>query len=90
MEEPQGHQALTTAQASRYRLLLWLFGHADLPLSVFEGPFYARLTTWDRQSELDRTLVTSLHRRDELTRPADIDDLEAQLRSAVRSVIPKE
>lgn len=77
-------------EASRYRLLLWLFSHAKLPLSAFEGPFYARLTAWDQQSELDRTLMTFLHQRDQLARPADLDEVESQMRSVVRSAISRE
>lgn len=77
-------------EAARYRLLLWLFGHAGLPLSAFEGPFYAQLTARHQQSELDRTLMTFLHQRDQLTRPADLDEVESQMRLAVRSLIPKE
>jgi hypothetical protein len=37
-------------EAARYRLLLWMFGHMGLPIELFEGPFYARLTAWDEQT----------------------------------------
>ncbi|WP_370289172.1 hypothetical protein [Nocardioides sp.] len=45
MEVPQAE-----GEAGRYRLLLWAFGHADLPVELFEGRFYARLAAWDEQA----------------------------------------
>lgn len=75
-------------EAARYRLLLWAFGHWDLPFDLFEGPFYARLTAWDNQGELDRTLVLLLHERDQVTTSMDRRAIEHEMRAAVRSGIP--
>lgn len=76
-------------ESGLYRMLLWAFGHADLPLERFEGPFYARLTAWDVQDKLDRVLVRLLHERDLLSRPADLAAIEGEMRAAVRAVVPR-
>jgi len=75
-------------ETARYRLLLWAFGHADLPLELFEGPFYSRLTAWDAQDELDRVLVRLLHERDQVSGPVDRQTIEREMRAAVRAAIP--
>lgn len=82
MEVPQAE-----GEAGRYRLLLWAFGHADLPVELFEGRFYARLAAWDEQDELDRVLVGFLHERDLLSKPADRAAIEREMRAAVRAVV---
>jgi hypothetical protein len=74
-------------EEGRYRLLLWTFGHADLPYEIFEGPFYARLTAWDMQDELDRKLIRLLDERDQLSRPSEREAIEGQMRAAVRAAI---
>jgi hypothetical protein len=75
-------------EAARYRLLLWMFGHMGLPIELFEGPFYARLTAWDEQNELERQLVQLLHSRDQVSSPADREAIENEMRAAVRAAIP--
>jgi hypothetical protein len=75
-------------EPSRYRLFLTAFGHFDLPLDVFEGPFYARLASDDTQDDLDRALVWLLHEMDQVDSPADRVALESRMRAAVRARLP--
>lgn len=75
-------------EAARYRLLLWAFGHWNLPLALFEGPFYARLVAWDNQDELDRTLVRLLHERDLVSNSLGRLSIEREMRAAVKALIP--
>lgn len=69
---------------SEYQVLLRAFGYLDLPVQFFEGPFYVRILAWDDQVPLDRALVTLLDKRDHLTTPAERDEVEQEMRSAVR------
>ena len=75
-------------EVGRYRLLLWAFGYSDLPFEVFEGPFYARLISWDTQDGLDRRLVMLMHERDQVSSPDDRKLIEREMRAAVRTAIP--
>jgi hypothetical protein len=74
-------------EAGRYRLLLWTFGHADLSYEMFEGPFYARVTAWDRQDDLDRKLILLMDERDQLSRRSEREVIEGQMRAAVRAAV---
>jgi len=78
----------TEDEVARYRLLLWAFGHWDLPFDLFEGPSYARLTAWDNQDELNRTLVLLLHERDQVTTSTDRLAIEREMRAAGRAGLP--
>lgn len=75
-------------EEARYRLLLWAFAYADLPFERFEGPFYARLSEWDSQDDLDRRLVLMLNERDQLSSPVDRQAVERRMRGIVRAAIP--
>jgi hypothetical protein len=76
-----------TNAAEEYELLLTAFGYWDLPLQLFEGPFYARIPAWEDQGALDRTLVVLLDRRDaETTQDARLP-IEDEMRAAVRAHI---
>lgn len=72
-----------------YRLLLTAFGYWNLPLHVFEGPFYVRIPAWDDQEPLDRMLVTLLDRRDHETSPDARQSVEDEMRAAVRAHVPE-
>jgi hypothetical protein len=71
-----------------YRLLLTAFGYWNLPLHLFEGPFYVRIPAWEDQGPLDRTLVTLLDRRDHETSPDARLSVEDEMRAAVRAHVP--
>ena len=73
----------------RYQVLLWLFGHAELPLQTFEQDFYSRLESTDEQTELDRVLMGLSHELDQLYRPADRRRVENEMRGAVRAAVPR-
>jgi hypothetical protein len=77
-----------TSEDDEYRLLLTAFGHWNLPLHFFEGPFYVRIPAWDDQGPLDRTLVTLLDRRDHETSPDARLSAEDEMRAAVRAHLP--
>jgi hypothetical protein len=78
-----------TDEDDEYRLLLTAFGYWNLPLHLFEGPFYVRIPAWDDQGPLDRTLVTLLDRRDHETSPGARQSVEDELPAAVRADIPE-
>ena len=69
---------------AEHEVLLRAFGYLDLPLYFFEMPFYAASPAWDDQSPLDRALNALLDKRDHLTSPAERDQVEKEMRSAVR------
>lgn len=75
--QPRGEQ-------EDYQVLLRAFGHWDLPLHNFEGPFYVRIPAWDAQEPLDRALVTMLDRRGNETDPEARDAIEQEMRDTVR------
>lgn len=75
---------LTQDEGSEYQVLLRAFGYWDLPIHFFEGPFYVRIPAWDDQGPLDRALVTLLDHRDRLTRPAEREAVEQEMRAVVR------
>jgi hypothetical protein len=79
---------VVTSEDDEYRLLLTAFGHWNLPLHFFEGPFYVRIPAWDDQGPLDRTLVTLLDRRDHETSPDSRLTVEDEMRTAVRAHVP--
>ncbi len=78
-----------TNEDDEYRALLTAFGHWNLPLHFFEGPFYVRIPAWDVQGPLDRTLVTLLVRRDHETSPEARQAVEDEMRAAVRANVPE-
>lgn len=73
---------------AEYRLLLTAFGCWNLPLHLFEGPFYLRIPAWGDQDPLDRRLVTLLDRRDHESSPDARLSIEDEMREAVRDHIP--
>jgi len=77
-----------TSEDDGYGLLLTAFGHWNLPLHYFEGPFYVHSPAWDDQGPLDRTLITLLDRRDHETRPDARLAVEDEMRAAVRAHVP--
>lgn len=73
---------------ARYELLLRSFASWGLPLERFEGPFYARLTSWDRQSDLDRELMRLLDERDHAPAPGDRLAIERRMRAVAEAGLP--
>lgn len=71
-------------EKDEYQILLRAFGYWDLPLSNFEGPFYAQVAAWDEQGPLDRALVIMLDRRDHETTPRARAAVEQEMRDTVR------
>jgi hypothetical protein len=80
--------AVPQDEDEEYQLLLTAFGYWNLPLHFFEGPFYVRIPAWDNQGPLDRTLVTSLDRRDHATSQDARLAIEHDMRAAVRAHVP--
>lgn len=72
-------------EESKYQFLLRAFGYWDLPIHLFEGPFYSRIPAWDDQHPLDRALVTLLDKRDQMTTPAERGSLEQEMRAVVQA-----
>lgn len=77
-----------TNEQDDYRVLLRAFGYWDLPLHIFEGPFYAQIPEWDGQGPLDRALVVMLDRRDHETTTQASSKIEQELRGTVRQHVP--
>lgn len=75
-------------EGSEFQLLLRAFGYGDLPIHLFEGPFYSQIPDSDHQGSLDRALVSLLDDRDHLTTPAERDVIEHKMRVAVRDHVP--
>lgn len=71
-------------EPSRYRLLLEAFGFLNLRFDLFEGPFYARLLSWDRQDSLDQKLVLLLYERDQVSGTTEREQIETKMRAVVR------
>lgn len=76
---------LADDEESDYQVLLLAFGHWNLSIHFFEGPFYVRIPAWEDQSPLDRTLVTLMDQRDQLTTPTERDAVEQEMRAVVRA-----
>ena len=72
-------------EQSEYQLLLYAFGYWDLPIHIFEGPFYVQIPAWEAQGPLDRALVTLLDQRDHATSAAERDSVEQEMRAVVRA-----
>jgi hypothetical protein len=74
-------------EQSEYQTLLVAFGYWNLPIHLFEGPFYVQIPTWEDQGPLDRALVTLLDQRDHVTSPVGRDSIEEEMREVVRAHI---
>ena len=70
-------------EAGRYRLVLWLFGHAGLAYRRFEGPFYARVLHQGRRGELERALLDLAGEQD---RTSD-SSVQLAIRERMRAVV---
>jgi hypothetical protein len=68
----------------RYELLRHGVGFWDIPIAIFEGPFYERIPAWDEQGTVDRALVQLLDQRDRITDTADRPVIEERIRAAAR------
>jgi hypothetical protein len=71
-----------------YAALRTAFAWWNLPMSRFEGAFYARLPEWDQQDTLDRTLVIMMDERDNETDPGRRKAIEDRMRRAIRHAGP--
>jgi hypothetical protein len=87
LAEPDIHLPSGDEAQSEYRTLLVVFGYWDLPIYLFEGPFYGHIPTWEEQSHLDRALVTLIDQRDHATCTAEKSSIEEEMRAVVRSHI---
>lgn len=68
----------------RYELLRHGVGFWDIPIAIFEGPFYERIPAWDEQGTVDRALVQLLAQRDPITTPADRPAMDGRIRAVAR------
>lgn len=60
----------------------------QLPYEEFEGPFYARLVSHDRQDELDRALAMLMHQLDQVSLPNERRAVQHRMRELVRDSSP--
>lgn len=68
----------------RYHLLRHGVGFWDIPIAIFEGPFYERIQAWDEQGAVDRALVQLLDQRDRITTTAGRLAVDARIRAVAR------
>ena len=67
-----------------YELLRHGVGFWDVPIAIFEGPFYERIPAWDDQGTVDRALVQLLDQRDRITTNAGRLAIDARIRAVAR------
>ena len=68
----------------RYELLRHGVGFWDIPIAIFEGPFYERLPAWREQGTVDRALVQLLDQRDRIATTTGWLDLATRIRAVAR------